>query len=57
MRVRYGYHRRRGLKADAAALTGELEVVTEQAAVIRQIFERYGGECLDLLMRSSFRPD
>ncbi|MBB3900491.1 recombinase family protein [Roseococcus suduntuyensis] len=34
---------RRGLKADGTALTGELEIVPEQAAVIRRVFESYAA--------------
>jgi len=50
-RLRDGYRGPRDLKVDGAALTGEFEIVTEQAVVIRQIFEQYGGGCLDPLMR------
>jgi len=39
----YGYQVRRGLKADGTALTGELEILPEQAALIRRVFEAYAA--------------
>ena len=37
----FGYQVRRGLRADGTALTGELEIIPEQALVIRRIFDSY----------------
>jgi site-specific DNA recombinase len=37
----FGYQVRRGLRADGTALTGELEIIPEQASVVRRIFDSY----------------
>ncbi|MFN7639941.1 MAG: recombinase family protein [Pseudanabaena sp.] len=37
----YGYKVRRGMRADGSPVTGELEIVKEQAEVIRRIFADY----------------
>jgi DNA invertase Pin-like site-specific DNA recombinase len=39
----YGYRVRRGLRADGTPVTGEMEVVSEEAAVVRRVFEAYAA--------------
>jgi site-specific DNA recombinase len=39
----YGYAVRRGLRADGVPITGEVDIVTEEACVVGQIFTSYAG--------------
>lgn len=39
----YGYLVRRGLRADGTPITGETEIASEEAAVVRRVFASYAG--------------
>jgi site-specific DNA recombinase len=39
----YGYRVRRGLKPDGTPITGELEIIPEQSAVLTRVFEAYAA--------------
>ncbi|WP_137176247.1 recombinase family protein [Roseomonas sp. AR75] len=42
-RESYGYLVRRGLRADGTPITGETEIASEEAAVVRRVFASYAG--------------